>query len=84
MFHGNNSLTIVKVGSSNYVVGTEYDGLFVVDMKRRMSKMHLFHGMIVQGMALVGNGQVLTGIGKWKDYKGVVNCAYHLVDIKSG
>lgn len=66
--------TIVKVEGSDFVVGTQYDGLNVLDLTSGEVKRSLFDGMGIFGMAYLGNHQLLAGVFK----------EYYLVDTRIG
>lgn len=83
MFNGKDAEIILKVGASDYIVGTTFeDGFHVVDMKRGVEKLHLFKNIIVTGMLYVGNSLVFSGTREWKDGSRL-DCEYHLVDFKN-
>lgn len=83
MFKGKQATTIVKVTDSVFAVGTDGDGLHIVNMDDGQDKLHLLQGTIIKGMAFVGKGEVLIGAGEEKDSK-LINCAFHLVDTLNG
>lgn len=76
----------MKMGTSDFIIGTAGEGLQVVDLKKGVHKLNFLKDKCIRSIAYAGNSKVITGTGEFDHVNRIWNDNYtiHFVDIKNG